>query len=263
MNRLVAPQCDFCFCDLKPRFYNSSICEKCTASPLAVDAITSLARYPHCVNCDRLLCPFHLSSQYLSQELCKTCYGVTIRRAMVYNYNYDSSDDDSFPLPWPTRFVGREGEGEDNDEDDDEETVDYPEDEEMEDEDDEDDEDEEMRDAEEEEEEESESEFVRHRRRDREQEHDDNGGSGDLNTETGGGNGGVDRFYTVVDNVGAENTSVCPICLESLRADGSDFAAGLNVALNCHATHLFHLGCATTWLIKNAVCPLCCKKLDS
>jgi hypothetical protein len=39
--------------------------------------------------------------------------------------------------------------------------------------------------------------------------------------------------------------------------------ARINVALNCHATHLFHLGCATTWLSKNAVCPLCCKKLDA
>jgi hypothetical protein len=54
-------------------------------------------------------------------------------------------------------------------------------------------------------------------------------------------------------------------CLEPLRPTGPnerDGVSSVNVALNCHASHIFHLGCVATWLHKRAVCPLCCCKLD-
>ena len=271
MNGVVVPQCDFCFCELKPRFHNSSICERCIASPLPLDAITSLVRYPHCNNCDKLLCPFHLSAQYLSQELCKTCYGITIRRAMMYNFDYDSSDEDSFPLPWPlqARLIHGVARG-DDDSDEEEEEVDYPEDEDMDGDEEGDgrgdeegggrgDEEGDRRGDEEGDGYRDEEMRIRAPRDDGHR-HRHTGGDEESG---GGGRVRVDRYFRVVD-VATENTSVCPICLESLCAPprGGD-CARINVALNCHATHLFHLGCATTWLSKNAVCPLCCKKLDA
>ena len=79
------------------------------------------------------------------------------------------------------------------------------------------------------------------------------------------------RFYTVVDHevrgqeANACPSPPCPICLEPLRPTGPnerDGVSSVNVALNCHASHIFHLGCVATWLHKRAVCPLCCCKLD-
>ena len=280
MNRLVVSQCDFCFCDLKPRFHNSSICEKCIVTPLPSGAITSLARYPHCVNCDKLLCPFHLSTQYLSQELCKTCYGITIRRAITYNYDFDSSDDNSFPLPWP---ASRGGLREQND-DDEETTMDYENNDDEDEENDEDDEDNEEWDGDG-----DEYQFERASVNNEDEEKDDNGEVNDDGEDVQGGGDtnynssrkrprirGMDRFYRVVE-LDADNVNTCPICLEFLRTPsiflpspvqttlGTTLGTNVrvvSVALNCHGSHIFHLECAARWLKKNAVCPLCCKKLD-